>query len=184
MLRTDIDTSVFLLHWILFVSLSIACTEDVAALDGSSEDGAAGREFCEPVKASVISANGETKSFSVVCPVGAFCAASPYYCWCERAGMPSCEHSGLPLPEIEQRYLDNNPDYPRCRTQSDCLNGRCLFEPGCSNPQGFCCYTPTCLNDVVVSGSCPQCMTYCGCDAVTYEGLPEQPYLHPGDCSG
>lgn len=173
----------------------LACSAGTDGLDSSFDAGTADRQVdaaalveCEEILAtSYESADGgnvPVLTFTAVrCPVGALCAATPNICACAApGGMARCT-GGIPLEEQERRYRSNNPNYPRCSRDSEdeCgQNNRCYFEPGCENPSGFCCWGTKCSDSLDLF--CPDCLTYCGCDGVTYEGPPVRPYRHPGAC--
>ncbi len=171
------------------------CTEDSTRLDARPADGGpadAGPvllEYCD--NGSVrLNADGQFESVPVRCPRGAVCGTSGGYLACYTDGSQLIL-SGEPVKETVERLQAHNPDYPHCTRNDQCDphgGGLCFYQPGCVQPSGICCPgnacggTPGGFEPARWDCSEGRCLTYCGCDGVTYNDLPTEPYAYPGPC--
>ncbi len=175
---------------LLLVATS-ACVEASTSLDAGPVDaGPVVLEYCEGVTSRYFDEQGEWVVVPVVCPRGAICGRSGGYYACYRDGTFK-DNGGILLDRVQAELQAHNPEYPRCTNGNQCnpVANRtdCFYEPGCTEPSGICCTSNWC--DGRTSGQpahldCNngRCLTYCGCDGETYEGLPTQPYDYPGPC--
>jgi hypothetical protein len=180
------------LKYLVFLSAAAgACVEASSSLDAGPVDaGPVVLEYCEGVTSGYVDEQGEWVSVPVTCPRGAVCGETGGFYACYADGTFRSTGQRL-LDHAQARLQAHNPDYPRCTHHDQCDpspgSGACFYEPGCTEPSGICCPSNWC--DGRTSGqpahldcSDGRCLTYCGCDGVTYEGLPTKPYAYPGPC--
>jgi len=133
---------------------------------------------------------GEVTRTEVPCARGAVCGAGVDYQVCLPDRDETRGENGLVHAEGIRNFMMANPNYPFCQVASDCLHdfeGSCLLQPGCGEPEGICCgFLCIAGEGARAKDRCmqtPGCnLSYCGCDGVTYEGLPTRPYQYPGPC--
>lgn len=186
----------------VLVGLVLACQDDTVDLpmkDASAnvDSGpATDVDYCPSSYVDLSEAGDRLVLVDHRCAEGALCGIPEGFGTCNapnaeelgRAG-PLPASSGVWEPSVSwlEEQKEYNPSWPFCAADDDCLNGVCLFEPGCEGPRGVCCGGPrvNCSQpDVTMVPSCRvfNCLTYCGCDGRTFEGLPRQPYEYPGRC--
>ncbi|MCA9555813.1 MAG: hypothetical protein KC933_37635 [Myxococcales bacterium] len=160
-------------------ALAAGCEEETSGLlDGGFEI-----TYCTGFALS-LDEQGQVSRIDVRCARGAVCGTGLTYQSCVANEDGTATDGQDTPPDTVMRAMAANPTYPYCTPDSvGCPH--CFLEPGCEEPKGLCC--STCDREgFLASGLCmrtPGCqLTYCGCDGLTYEGLPTQPYQHPGPC--
>lgn len=130
---------------------------------------------------------GVVVTVAIECPIGTVCGSGLGYQICPGDGGAAVEGFGGEIaPESVVNARRTNANYPYCSTNEEC-NGICLFLPGCDDPTGLCC-GPLCGADGVRPradcASIDGCaLVQCGCDGVTYVGLPTKPFAYSGSCN-
>lgn len=160
----------------------VCCEQEPGGLDdGVGSGGTPELEFCDSF---YWSKDGGTldmprrRVWEGRCAKGAICGAGLGYFVCPPAEVPD-NH----LFPANTDYLTLHPTYPACDGSGEDGCSLCFLEPGCPSPGGRCVYAfPLVASPQSVCGE-QGCLTYCGCDGETYEGLPTQPFRHPGPCA-
>ena len=144
-------------------------------------------EYCEGAYYS-LDEHEEVTAIAVPCARGTICGDGVDFMLC-RVGEQRAISGGAPVPAYTiRRNMDRLPGYPWCRqTEPSPFGDRCVFQPGCEGPVGIWCSQNLCggqaLRPIDHCQREPSCqLVHCGCDGVTYEGLPYHPFRHPGPC--
>ena len=149
--------------------------------DGVGSGGTPELEFCDSFYWSEDRSSAEMPLIKVwdgKCARGAICGAGVGYFICPAAESPG--RSALPrLTEIREQH----PTYPFCDGSGEDGCDICFLEPGCPSQGGRCVHAFSLVPSPELECQQQGCWTYCGCDGETYEGLPTQPFRHPGPCA-
>jgi len=108
-------------------------------------------------------------------------------CLCSTAGVPTCQAAACTI-SVDGGHADR--DTTPCQSNADCASSFgaaviCIFDRGCTEPQGHCTGNGTCPLFIGNFAS-----DYCGCDGQTFHvgalnstgQYPDRPYAHLGAC--
>lgn len=159
-----------------------SCAQEPGELENGAGGGAAGElEFCESFYWSESGGTSDTPRQRVWegrCAIGAVCGAGLGYFVCPPDEVP--ENWSLTTNAEE---WTPHPTYPACDGSGEDGCSLCFFEPGCPATGGRCAHGFILLPGPDYVCQSQDCMTYCGCDGETFEGLPTRPFRHPGPCA-
>lgn len=161
----------------------VACDREPEDLEhGSGDDDRPKLQFCDSFywegEFDPDDLNSVFKVWDGQCAVGAICGAGAGYFICPPAEVKEA------VTKTPDFYRTFNPTYPACDGSENDGCGICLFGPGCPSAPGRCVHGALASVGFLESECREQgCLTYCGCDGETFEGLPTRPFRHPGPCA-
>lgn len=171
----------------------VACADDTGGLGDAGAPDALPPEitYCKG-RYYDLDTQGRITLVETDCARGAVCGEGVSFAVCAPDEARSSSYRGGVIGESHVAHAKEiNPGYPFCQQATDCnpFPGAdvCLLAPGCTEPEGICCGGVCIHGDGILPRElCAEItgcqLMYCGCDGLTYEGLPTRPWRYPGPC--